>query len=41
MLYGGLCELAKTIARAEDQDQAQREALEELRRIFDALAQPW
>ncbi|MEU8137593.1 TetR/AcrR family transcriptional regulator [Streptodolium elevatio] len=39
MLFGGLSEAARTIARAEDPKRAQREALAELRRIFDALAE--
>ncbi|MGW0660005.1 helix-turn-helix domain-containing protein [Streptodolium elevatio] len=39
MLFGGLSEAARTIGRAEDPKRAQREALAELRRIFDALAE--
>ncbi|MGR7001825.1 TetR/AcrR family transcriptional regulator [Yinghuangia aomiensis] len=38
LLFGGLSESAKTIGRAEDPERAQREALEELRRVFDAVA---
>ncbi len=37
-LFGGLSEAAKTIGRATDPQRAQQQALEELRRIFDAIA---
>lgn len=38
LLFGGLSETAKTIGRAPDPQRAQQEALDELRRLFDALA---
>ncbi|WP_436772716.1 helix-turn-helix domain-containing protein [Yinghuangia sp. YIM S09857] len=39
MLFGGLSEAARTIGRADDPKRAQREALAELRRLFDAVAE--
>ncbi|SEG58228.1 transcriptional regulator, TetR family [Actinacidiphila yanglinensis] len=38
MLYGGLSESAMAIARAEDPQAALAETLDELRRLFDAIA---
>lgn len=38
LLFGGLSEAAKTVGRAADPPRAQREALDELRRLFDAVA---
>lgn len=38
LIFGALSEAAKTIGRAEDPRKAQVEALQELRRVFDALA---
>ncbi|HSA51569.1 MAG TPA: helix-turn-helix domain-containing protein [Yinghuangia sp.] len=38
LLFGGLSEAAKTIGRAADPQRATQEALDELRRVFDALA---
>lgn len=37
LLFGGLSESARSIGRAADPKQAQREALAELRRLFDAV----
>ncbi|WTW92435.1 TetR/AcrR family transcriptional regulator [Streptomycetaceae bacterium NBC_01309] len=39
MLFGGLGEGARTIGRSDDPERAQREALAELRRLFDAIAE--
>ncbi|MEV0480510.1 helix-turn-helix domain-containing protein [Streptomyces sp. NPDC050508] len=38
LLYGGLCETAMAVARAEDQQQALDAGITELRTLFDALA---
>ncbi|MEU5718773.1 helix-turn-helix domain-containing protein [Streptomyces sp. NPDC020403] len=38
LLYGGLCETAMAVARAEDQQQALDAGITELRSLFDALA---
>jgi len=38
LLYGGLCETAMAVARAEDQQQALDAGITELRGLFDALA---
>ena len=38
LLYGGLCETAMAVARAEDQQKALEEGITELRALFDALA---
>ncbi|WP_392965173.1 helix-turn-helix domain-containing protein [Streptomyces sp. LN245] len=38
LLYGGLCETAMAVARAEDQQQALDAGITELRALFDALA---
>lgn len=37
-LYGGLCETAMIVARADDQKAAHRQALAEIGRVLDALA---
>ena len=37
LLFGGICELAMVVARAEEGRRAQREAIEELRRLLEAL----
>jgi len=38
MLYGGLSESAKAVVRARDPRAALKEALAELRELFDAIA---
>jgi AcrR family transcriptional regulator len=38
LLFGALCELAMTVARAEDQKAAHRQAVAELARVLDGLA---
>ncbi len=38
LLFGAMCELAMLIARSDEQRLAEREALDELDRIFEALA---
>jgi AcrR family transcriptional regulator len=38
MLFGLLCETSMVVARAENQDRAQKDAVDELHRIFQSLA---